>query len=259
MVKKWLLGMLDKLVLNVVDRATPLVLQRYNSIYSRKWHPHDAMRDEALAETVEYIKSHMRDAVVKDDQFGVLGFSCKQALVEGLVLEFGVRTGTTINYIAKHLPDRAIYGFDSFEGLPEAWSGWSMEKGAFAREGLPDVRGNVELVRGWFDQSLPPFLQDHEGNAALIHIDSDIYSSAAVIFDNLAARIVPGTLIVFNEYFNYPNWQQHEHRAFAEFCERHQVEYEYLCWGQFEVVVRILALASNPTDAPAGNAGAEGL
>lgn len=242
MIRNWLLKVFDKLVLNVVATATPLVLQYYNTVYSRKWHPHDAMRDEALAETIEYIKAEMRDAVIKDDQMGVLSYSCKQRLVEGLVLEFGVRTGTTINHISRCLPERSIVGFDSFEGLPAAWDGWMMEKGAFARESLPSVRDNVELVKGWFDETLPPFLQQHEGAVALVHIDSDIYASAKTILDNLAPRIVPGTVIVFNEYFNYPNWKQHEFKAFAEFCDLHQVEYEYLCWGHFEVAVRIGAI-----------------
>jgi hypothetical protein len=242
MIKKWLLRMLDKLVLNIVNTAMPLVLKQYNSIYSRKWHPHDAMRDEALAETVAYIKTRMPDAVIKDDQIGVLNFACKQELVDGLTLEFGVRTGTTINHIGKCLPDRTIYGFDSFEGLPAAWTGWSMEKGAFAEEELPRVRDKIVLVKGWFDQTLPAFLAENPGPVSLIHIDSDIYSSAKTIMENLAGRICPGTIIVFNEYFNYPNWQQHEFRAFQEFCEVCQVEYDYLCWGQFEVAVRVTAI-----------------
>lgn len=242
MLKKWTLGLLEKVILNISIFATPLVLKQYNSIYSRKWHPHDAMRDEALAETVAYIKAHMSNAVIKDDQIGVLSFACRQQLPAGLVLEFGVRTGTTINHLAACLPDRSIYGFDSFEGLPESWSGWAIEKGTFARSTLPDVAANVELVKGWFDDTLPVFLESHTGAVALVHIDSDIYSSAVTVLDNISSRIVPGTIIVFNEYFNYPNWQQHEYRAFAEFCEREQVDYEYVCWGHFEVAVTIKAV-----------------
>jgi hypothetical protein len=37
-----------------------------------------------------------------------------------LWLEFGVYSGTTINYISKYTTEH-VYGFDSFEGLPEAW------------------------------------------------------------------------------------------------------------------------------------------
>jgi hypothetical protein len=37
-----------------------------------------------------------------------------------LWLEFGVASGRTINYISNFTNDK-VYGFDSFEGLPEKW------------------------------------------------------------------------------------------------------------------------------------------
>ena len=66
---------------------------------------------------------------------------------------------------------------------------------------------NVALHVGWFDDTLPAFLDRHDGNVAFVHIDSDLYSSAKTILDNLAPRVGPGTIIVFNEYFNDPNWK----------------------------------------------------
>ena len=44
----------------------------------------------------------------------------------------------------------------------------------------------------------------------------------------LAPRIVPGTVIVFDEYFNYPGWQEHEHKAFQEFVKEFRVDYKFL-------------------------------
>ena len=41
-----------------------------------------------------------------------------QTEIEGLYLEFGVFKGETINEIALAKPDKIVYGFDSFEGLP---------------------------------------------------------------------------------------------------------------------------------------------
>ena len=61
-----------------------------------------------------------------------------------------------------------------------------------------------------------------------MHVDCDLYSSTKTIFTALAAHIVAGSVIVFDEYFNYPNWREHEFRAFHEFVETHSVEYEYL-------------------------------
>jgi hypothetical protein len=75
-----------------------------------------------------------------------------------LWLEFGVASGRTINYISKFTTDK-VYGFDSFEGLPEKWRD-GFEKGAFNRNGdLPEVNHNVELIKGWFNETLLPFIQ----------------------------------------------------------------------------------------------------
>ncbi len=235
----------------LVDKAVGAVVRSgvrayYGQFYySPRFHPHAALLDDALAETVAYIKEHMSSATIRGDAFDVLTFASRQAPRHGLFLEFGVRSGGTINHIAKLNPKQTIHGFDSFEGLPERWAGWSLDKGAFRGEGIPEVAANVELVVGWFDESLPPFLETHPDDVALVHIDSDIYSSARTVLANLAPRITPGSIIVFNEYFNYPNWKQHEYKAFQEFCEEHEVDYEYLCWGMYEVAVKILSIGSD--------------
>ena len=217
----------------------PIILRSYYGVYSVRWHPHYALRQEALSETVAYIKAKMPRAMMKSNEYGVLSYAGRHITLDGLFLEFGVRTASTINYIARQHPAQTIYGFDSFEGLPEEWSGWIQDKGSFAMDGPPKVRANVELVVGWFDQTLPAFLREHPEDVAFVHIDSDLYASAKTILTFLSPRIKAGTIIVFNEYFNYPNWQEHEFKAFQEFCADRAVHYEYLCWGQFEVTIRI--------------------
>ena len=225
----------------VVSRAAEAYFSSY--YYSQRWHPHYALLQDALADTVEYIKSNMTGAIIRRDARGVLAFASREVtLRDGLYLEFGVRTGTTINQLARLNRTATVYGFDSFEGLPEPWTGWTMDKGAFAGEGIPEVAPNVRLEIGWFDETLPRFLATHDGDVALAHVDSDIYSSARTVLTELAPRIRPGSIIVFNEYFNYPNWREHEFKAFQEFCRELDVRYEYLCWGMYEVAVRIEAI-----------------
>lgn len=155
--------------------------------------------------------------------------ACDDKLLDagGLVLEFGVASGRTINHFARLLPNATLHGFDSFEGLPETWN-WNFKAGHFSRNDLPRVRNNVSLHKGWFDQTLYGFLESHKNPIALLHIDSDLYSSAAYILEALADRIVPGTVIVFDEYFNYPGWEQDEFRAWHEAAHRYGFQYEYL-------------------------------
>ena len=70
----------------------------------------------------------------------------------GLYLEFGVYKGGSINFISSILPDEIIYGFDSFEGLPEDWR-YDLQKGGFNVDGnLPPVNKNVRLIKGWFNE-----------------------------------------------------------------------------------------------------------
>ncbi len=53
-------------------------------------------------------------------------------------------------------------------------------------------------------------------------------SSTKTILDTLNDRIVSGTVLVFDEYFNYIQWRQHEFKAFKEFCQMNDVCYEYI-------------------------------
>jgi hypothetical protein len=210
-------------------------------------HPYNIDSIERLAASIEshkYAAAHMVGTPRFTNASELLRHATGRITRSGPILEFGVFRGGTINRLASLAPSFTIYGFDSFEGLPEAWSGTAATKGTFSLEGkLPDVRENVELVVGRFDKTLPFFLDSHDiKDISLLHVDCDIYSSTQCIFANLYERIVPGTIIVFDEYFNYPGWERHEFRAFQEFTDFRRVRYEYigLVPSAHQVAVRIL-------------------
>lgn len=100
--------------------------------------------------------------------------------------------------------DRIVYGFDNFEGLPKDWR-FGFEKGTFAVKGLLKVRNNVSLVKGWFKESLPKSAKIHNQKISFMHIDCDLYSSTKIVFDSMGDKIKAGRIIVFDEYFNYPD------------------------------------------------------
>jgi hypothetical protein len=62
--------------------------------------------------------------------------------INGLILEFGVASGRTINHISTQTTQK-IYGFDVFSGLPETWR-TGFQAGVFGRQDLPEVNSNVE-------------------------------------------------------------------------------------------------------------------
>ena len=194
---------------------------------------------EAMHESVAYIKKNMRDAMIFSSWHGLHSYAVEQADLNGLFLEFGTKRGHSIKEIAK-MTTHTIHGFDSFKGLPEDWSGTSLRKGKFGfKGGLLKLPENVVVHKGWFDESLPVFTRDHGDVVAYMHVDCDLYSSTRTIFEQLADRIVTGTVIVFDEYFNYPNWQQHEYKDFREFVNEHGIEYRYLGFLSYDGVVAV--------------------
>lgn len=195
------------------------------------------MQRRALMETVSFVEENMLCAVSFAHKNRLLEYALEN-ISEGLVLEFGVYKGKTINHIAKIIPNKKVFGFDSFEGLPENWFG-NFGKGAFALKKLPKVRKNVSLIKGWFNESLPPFLEEHKEKCAFIHVDSDLYSSAKTIFSLLKDRITEETVIVFDEYFNYAGWKEGEHKAFLEFVSENTLAFDYIGYCRYDEQVAI--------------------
>jgi hypothetical protein len=43
--------------------------------------------------------------------------------------------------------------------------------------------------------------------------------------------MVPGTILLFDEYYNYPQYEDHEHKAFMEFVERRNLKYKFIAFN----------------------------
>lgn len=146
-----------------------------------------------------------------------------------LWLEFGVASGNTINYISK-FTDRKVFGFDSFEGLPEYWRE-GFDKGAFTTNGkLPKVNNNVKLIKGWFNETLEQFIKNRNKKISFIHIDVDLYSSTKYILNTLKDYIDNDCVIVFDELVNYDGFdgETGELKALFEFINEHNVKYKWI-------------------------------
>lgn len=171
----------------------------------------------------------------------VLAAGLEAATVDGLVLEFGVYHGRSLRTIAAASPGE-VHGFDSFQGLPEAWSA-AEGAGAYSTAGRrPAVPANVALHAGWFEDTLPPFMEAHPGPVRLAHVDCDLYSSTRTVLAGLADRFVPGSVLVFDDLLGYPGFEQHELRAFEEFVAATGTRYEIIAATLLgrEVAVRIV-------------------
>jgi len=169
----------------------------------------------------------------------------------GHVAEFGVFKGRSIRELARALPGRTIHGFDSFRGLPAPWRRSvtsTYEAGHFDPGEMPEVPANVRLWPGFFEASLPGWLREHEGPMALVHVDCDLYESTATVLCALDERLVPGTVVVFDELCDwnesgvYPNWRAGEWRALSEWTASRGRAFRALARGpRFSGAIEVLS------------------
>lgn len=164
-------------------------------------------------------------------------------------LEFGVAAGESIRYMAGLYPDDHFYGFDSFEGLPEAWH--AHKAGEYTQHGiLPEVPENVTLIKGWFNDTLPEFVKKNKAKLekekiSFLHIDSDIYSACVTVLDHLGKYLKVGTVISFDEYWNFVTWEHDEAKAWDEFLQKNpNIKYEYVAYvpRDTQLTIKITAI-----------------
>jgi hypothetical protein len=196
-----------------------------------------------------FVEKHLSDALPLTSDAEVLKYGSDHVRLKGLFIELGVTAGKTINFIAALNPHQKIYDFASFAENPEDWTRdygilITGTCGCSRPDFLPAVLHNVELIRGWFHETLPDFIQakDIEDPIAFLHIDIDTYSSAATAFEILGPKIQPGTIIVLDEFYNYPGFEEHEFKAFSEFLESSGFEARYLAYNKYhqQVAIEIL-------------------
>lgn len=202
-----------------------------------------ALDEQATDQSAAFVLEHMPKAPVFWSPHDTLRYGLSQVEIDGLALEFGVASGTTLKIIVEQLKEAGhqVFGFDVFSGLSQTWRTGS-QAGESAQEELPHVRG-ATLVPGLFEDTLSGFLDKHPGPVAFVHFDADLYSSTRTVLDRLGHRLVPGTVIVFDEFFNFPGWQEHDYRAWREFVDRTDIRFEYLSYtaNNEQVVARITA------------------
>ena len=112
-------------------------------------------------------------------------------------------------------PQSRFIGFDSSEGLPEDWLG-NYTKGTFDVGGaVPQIDDErVSFIKGWFQNTLPGFLKEFAPRSRLVvHSDSDLYSSTLFTLANLNTLLVPGSVIIFDDFW----MPTHVFRAFTDY------------------------------------------
>ncbi len=151
--------------------------------------------------------------------------------VPGAFVECGIFKGPSFARFAmfRHLFEteetRQLIGFDTFGKFPEtSFAADQARRTAFigtagddsiSVEQLHDVLAhkgcdkNVLLVAGDICETVPSFVAEHpELRIALLHVDVDILEPTSVIMNTLAPLVVPGGVIVLDDYGIFPGATQ---------------------------------------------------
>lgn len=156
----------------------------------------------------------------------------------GDYLEFGVSHGTALNCMHKALKELnlekvRIFGFDSFEGLPDNAklegnkyfipgafkSSYQKTRHYLSDQGIDWKK--VFLIKGWYSDTLNEAQkQTHKiEKASVIMVDVDIYSSSKEALNFCASLIKDVAIIFFDDWytFGYAENNLGEKKAFDEF------------------------------------------
>jgi hypothetical protein len=226
-------------ILNKIDHLNYVLL---NAIL----HGHrvtSELTTRAVSKSADYVEKNMPNAIIITTNQKMEMWDCaiSKIKIDGHIAEFGVFEGESINYLSKKIYPKPIFGFDSFLGLAEDFV-LDCPKGKFNLNGLlPEVNDNVNLVTGFFSDTLPEWLSNNPGSFSLLNIDCDTYESTSFVLNSIGPdRIVPGTLILFDEYFGFHGWENCEFKAWQEYCKINNIKYKYLAVCHLQVLVEVL-------------------
>ena len=212
-------------------------IDQFTIMELNKNHTYSELKKIARKESAEYIYSHLSIAILFNSDESYWSYLMTNKPKDGLLLEFGVYLGRSINYMAEQLKKdkdpRTFYGFDSFEGLSEDWGGTSLTRGTFSTSGeLPEVLPNVKLIKGWVNDTLLPFLDKIDETDRIIsylHLDMDVYSPTKYVLNNIIPYLKVGSIIDFDDLIGFPGWKQGEFKAMQETLDN-ICKYEHIAY-----------------------------
>ena len=151
--------------------------------------------------------------------------------VPGEIVELGVFRGASLLSFARMLEafcmgDRTkkVYGFDHFKGLQDfsekdgiEYADHDKRKGGwcsadyydelkelielFDAERFMPMKERVILVEGDVRETIPEFVKQNPGiRISLLHFDLDLYEPTLVGLKHLYNKVVPGGVVIFDEY-----------------------------------------------------------
>lgn len=124
--------------------------------------------------------------------------------LDGDIAEVGIYKGGTIKLIAKAVPYKNVYLFDTFSGMPAMTTETDFHKAKdFNDTSLSSVKSllkdcsNLTFCKGLFPDTASPI---KDKKFSLVHIDVDLYKSVKDCLEFFYSRLVRGGVIVIDDY-----------------------------------------------------------
>jgi hypothetical protein len=191
-------------------------------------------------------KAHVALVRVELEYVELLLEDVKKRNVDGALVEFGIFEGWWINHlfeVSERLDlQRPVIGYDSFEGLsaPDP-----LHDSTFWKEGMYSAgeelvrekvkaheRPRIQLIKGFFENSLAGASAQSVGSVAYARIDCDIYRPALDCLRYLESRLSHGAVLVFDDWPHLIH--QGEGLAFAEWRQTvPHLRFQYLFQGSW--------------------------
>lgn len=148
----------------------------------------------------------------------------------GVYVECGVAAGAQIIAMAHGAPNKTIYAFDSFQGIPlpsnrddqmpgirkltdaeikalpnpgtqvlETTGATSVSLDDFKKHCFDSGVGtrNIKPVRGWFEDTVKNFSRE---KIAILRLDGDLYNSTFVCLQHLFPRVTEGGVVIIDDW-----------------------------------------------------------
>lgn len=137
--------------------------------------------------------------------------------IKGAIVETGSWKGGLGAYMARF--GRETWLFDSFEGLPElsekdfeiakqknldlhTKTGYIAVSEEYAINISKKLGTKPHIIKGWFENTLPANKKEI-GEIALLRLDGDTYDSTLDALNELYGSVVPGGIIVVDDYHDF--------------------------------------------------------
>lgn len=172
--------------------------------------------------------------------------------IPGAIIEFGVASGSWLKDVLDHLDRRCItrevYGFDSFEGLPEPdaendGEAWLKGQYAYSLEYVQEFlrlteRKHLHLLKGWFSDSFKTTKAGEIREICFAKVDCDLYGPAVECLDFITGRLSDGAILMFDDWPYLSTLG--ETKAFMEWVPRvPQYRFEFIGFINWRIFFRV--------------------